>query len=255
MSELAAQWYTILASLNSIVSGPLSALARNTTDFPFLSPVILGILGATAPCQLTTNAAALAYLARKIDDWRYALSAALAYLLGKVAVYTLAGGTVVLLGTQVADASVPTLVLVRKLLGPLMILLGLILLGVIRSNVSFGEGLKDWLRARSSGYGARGSFALGVAFALAFCPTLFWLFFGILIPLAVTSRGGILYPGFFALGTTIPLLALVGLLLFSAASAQGYIRKMTSWGKVIQRGAAIVFVLAGINDTITYWFV
>ncbi len=57
----------------------------------------------------------------------------------------------------------------------------------------------------------RGAFVLGMAFALAFCPTLFLLFFGLLIPLTLASAGGLIFPALFALGTAAPLLALLGL--------------------------------------------
>jgi hypothetical protein len=44
--------------------------------------------------------------------------------------------------------------------------------------------------------GAGRAYLLG----LAFCPTLFWLFFGLTVPLALRSAGGWSFPGLLAAG-------------------------------------------------------
>jgi len=82
---------------------------------------------------------------------------------------------------------------------------------------------------------------------------LFALFFGLLIPLAVTSRGGLLFPGVFAVGTSIPLMILIGILLASVNGARAYISRMRAIDPYVRAAAAIVLVLAGLNDTLTYW--
>jgi cytochrome c-type biogenesis protein len=60
-------------------------------------------------------------------------------------------------------------------------------LGAFQPNVSLGQRLSRWLEARVSHEGIQGAFSLGIAVSLAFCPTLFWLFFGLLMPLALSS--------------------------------------------------------------------
>ena len=57
---------------------------------------------------------------------------------------------------QLAQATIPVIVVVRKALGPLMILLGLHLLGRLPLRLSVGWDLANWLEARA-GSGARGS--------------------------------------------------------------------------------------------------
>ena len=252
MRETAAQWYAMLSMINAAVAEPLRALADGIGIAP-ISALLFGLIGTTAPCQLTTNASALAYVARRASDRGSVARGALAYLLGKALVYTILGLAVILAGRQLALASVPVVVVARKVLGPLMVLLGLYLLGAIPLHFSLGSGISSWLEDRA-GPGAAGAFLLGTAFSFAFCPTLFLLFFGLTIPLALASPVGVAYPGIFALGTTLPLLGLAAVLAAGAAGTKQYVigaRRIDSW---IRPVAAIVLVLAGLNDTVVYWF-
>lgn len=252
MRELAVEWYVLLSTVNAAVAGPLRALADGIGPGP-VSALLFGLIGTTAPCQLTTNASALAYIARRAGNGRAVGRDTLAYLLGKVLVYTLLGLAVLLAGRQIALNSIPVIVVARKALGPLMILLGLHLLGLVPLRFTLGHNLAERLEARA-GPGAGGAFLLGIAFSLAFCPTLFLLFFGLTIPLALSSPLGVVYPGLFALGTTLPLLGLAGLLTAGVEATRGYLaraRRMDAW---LRPAAAAVLVLAGLNDTVTYWF-
>lgn len=252
MQNLALEWYAFLSRLNAAVAGPLSAWSDGL-QLPLVSALLFGLIGSTSPCQLTTNAGALAYLVREASNRRAVARSALAYLLGKALVYTVAGVAVILAGRQLAQSSVPVIVVARKTLGPLMILIGLYILGWLPLHVSVGRRVSWWLERRA-GPGASGAFLLGTAFSFAFCPTLFLLFFGLTIPLALTSPIGMVYPGVFALGSTLPLLGLAGLLTVRAGATQAYMagtRRVSAW---LQPAAAIVFILAGLNDTLVYWF-
>lgn len=249
MRELAANWYVLLSTLNVAVAEPLRTFGDGI-GIPAVSALIFGLIGATAPCQLTTNAGALAYVARDAANRQAVTRNALAYVLGKALVYTIVGAAVIVAGQQLP---VPAVVTIRKALGPLMLLLGLYLLGVLRFHFSFGQRLAGWLEARAGG-GTGGAFLLGTAFSFAFCPTLFLLFFGLTIPLALRSPAGVAYPGLFALGTTLPLLGLAAVLATGAGAVQGFLkgaRRIDAW---LRPAAGIVLMVAGLNDTITYWF-
>jgi cytochrome c-type biogenesis protein len=252
MRELVSEWYVFLGTLNATVAEPLRALADGL-NLPLVSALLFGVIGATAPCQLTTNAGALAYLARRAGDRRAVARSAVAYLLGKMVVYLLIGLAVILAGRQLAQSTIPVIVVARKVLGPLMVVLGLYLLGLVPLRFSLGQGLAAWVEARA-GAGAGGAFLLGTAFSFAFCPTLFLLFFGLTIPLALISPVGLVYPGVFALGTTLPLLGLAALLAAGVGATQGYLHGTRRIDRWLRPAAGIVLVLAGLNDTITYWF-
>jgi cytochrome c-type biogenesis protein len=252
MRDLVTQWYAALSVFNAAVSMPLRDVA-DALGIPLLSALLFGLIGATSPCQLTTNASALAYVAHGARDRSGIAARAIAYLVGKALVYTVIGTAVILVGRQLAEQSIPVIVVARKVLGPLMILLGLHMLGWLPVRFSLGSGLTERFRRRArSGWG--GALLLGAAFSFAFCPTLFLLFFGLTIPLALTSPIGPLYPGVFALGTTMPLLGLAWLLTMGVASCSGYLTMARRLDAALRTVAAIVLILAGLNDTLVYWF-
>lgn len=97
-------------------------------------------------------------------------------------------------------------------------------------------------------------YLMGVAFAFTFCPTLFWLFFGLTIPLALASPGGLAFPGVFALGTTLPLLLFAGLIAAGGGNIRAFVQRAKQIDVWAQRLVGIVFVLIGINEVVLYWF-
>ncbi|MCC7105480.1 MAG: sulfite exporter TauE/SafE family protein [Chloroflexi bacterium] len=129
----------------------------------------------------------------------------------------------------------------------------LYLLGLVPLRFTVGERLTAWMEQRT-GAGSGGAFLLGAAFAVAFCPTLFQLFFGLTLPLALRSPIGIVFPGVFALGTTLPLLGLAALLALGAGGRKGYVARARRVDRWLRPAAAVVLLLAGLNDTLTYWF-
>jgi cytochrome c-type biogenesis protein len=240
------EWYAWLSQLNAALSEPLTTWSERL-NIPVLTALLLGLLGSTAPCQLTTNASAMALVAQRLADVKDAWKTALAYTAGKVIVYTLVGSLILGLGLQLDLTTIPVAVVARKALGPLMLVIGLYLLGAFHLNVSLGQRLSRWLEARVSHEGIKG------AFSLAFCPTLFWLFFGLLMPLALSSQGGWIFPGTFALGTALPLLGFTYVLSLGTTLARSYVTRMKGLDRYLRRIARVMFLLAGLNDTLTYW--
>lgn len=252
MGEWVVAWYGLLSQLAQrpilIIDGWIRAI-----DLPAVSAVLFGLIGAVSPCQLTTNLSALVFGARQPGAGG-AVCATLAYLAGKVAVYSVVGGAVVLLGLQLQAASILVVVAARRLLGPLMVLVGLGMLGVIRLTGMPGQELARRLGEAVPPGGRGGAFLLGVAFSFAFCPTLFWLFFGLTLPLALRSPGGWIFPGLFAIGTGLPLLAVAVILGLGRGAAERVAVGMSRLHRGISIAAGGIFVLAGLHDTFVYWW-
>ncbi len=245
-------WYVFLSQLSATLGGPLGQLA-DRIQFPLVNALLLGMFGATAPCQLTTNLSAIAYVSRRPGEGR-PWQKAVTYTLGQVVLYTGIGGMVIGLGLQIAASAVPVVVVARKLLGPLMLLIGLTFLGLLTLRMSLGQRCVERLRSRMPAKGPWGPFIMGVSFAFAFSPTLFLLFFGLAIPLGLRSNTGFLVPGLFAVGTALPLLASAGFL-SAGNELAGTFASRLSWGhSILKKVAGVIFILAGINDTLTYWF-
>lgn len=247
------EWYLLLSQASVVLSMPVKE-AADGLQLPLLTVFLFGLVGALSPCQLTTNLSAMAYVCRRAGEGQV-WNEALAYTIGKVLVYMLAGGAVIFLGLKLQQSAIPVVVVARKLVGPLMILIGLSFLGLIRLRGSFGEGLGRWLQSRLPQRGALGAFSLGVVFSFTFCPTLFWLFFGLMIPLALTSAGGWTFPGLFALGTVLPLLAFSGLLTSGSDLSSKMGEHLRLYQHKISQISGSIFILAGINDTLTYWLI
>ncbi len=251
-------YYYWLSTLARELTQPISNLA-SLINLPLVSALLFGLIGAFAPCQLSTSVAALSFLSRRADEPRRMWAQTLAYLAGKASVYLVVGGIIVLLGlqiNQISQSAIPAVVVTRKLLGPLLIVIGLFLLGVLKTRFSLGAQVTARIEEKIGRQaGVAPAYLMGVAFSFTFCPTLFWLFFGLTIPLALASPGGLIFPGVFALGTTLPLLFFAGLIATGAGNLRAIIQRAKRLDVWAQRAVGIVFVLIGINEIILYWFI
>ena len=130
----------------------------------------------------------------------------------------------------------------------------LFLIGLLKLRFSMGGQITARIEQRLGGQtGVVPAYLLGVAFAFTFCPTLFWLFFGLTIPLALASPGGVVLPGVFAIGTTLPLLGFAVLLTAGIVNLRALIHRARSFDAWAQRVVGILFVIIGINEVILYW--
>lgn len=253
IGSLVIEWYNFLNNLYLAVGLPLNDRAA-ALNIPLLTALVLGIVGALSPCQLSTGAAALAYFAPRATQGKTFTLSIAAYIAGKILVYSLFGAAVLLIGLRAND-SIPVIQAVRKVLGPVMVLLALHFFGLLPFQFALGQRLSLWLEDRFAGSGIGGAFALGVAFSLAFCPTLFLLFFGLTLPLALTQPLGAFYPGLFALGTTVPLVVVATALGTGMDAAGGTVRRAARLDKRIRLAAGVVLLMTGLNDTVIYWLV
>ena len=255
MEEIAQNWFSFLNTLSATLSYPLGNFSTQL-GLPAVTAVILGLIGALSPCQLSTNAAALAYVNRQTGaalslSRRYGL--VLAYVLGKATTYILLGALAWALGQGLNALLIPVVQEIRQLLGPALILMGLVLLGWLPWRRTVGGHMSRWLEQRVGDRGGPlAAYVLGAAFALAFCPTLFWLFFGLLVPLILANPGGVLFPALFAAGTAVPLLLLTWLIGVGPRRWQTGARRLRAGGRVVNVVAGVVFLLAGLNDAFLY---
>lgn len=246
------EYYQVLTALTDWLSLPLNRLSTSL-NFSLTTAFILGVIGAISPCQLSTNFSAAAFISQRFQEKWGAVRAAMGYFLGKALVYTVIGAVAIVLGLEASQLPTGVAATLRKLLGPMLVLMGVLYLGWWKSNILLGWGLRRRLEGTAKRGMRWGSFWLGVAFSFAFCPTLFLLFFGFLVPLSTSSRAGLFFPGLFAFGTTLPLHLLAIAIALGwgslAAITQG-MRRADTW---VRRGIGIVFLLAGANEIVLYW--
>ena len=214
-------------------------------NFPILTAFLLGVLASLSPCPLATNLTAIAYISREINTTKNTLFNGIAYTLGRGVSYT-ALATVIYFGFSAFKIANFFQGWGDKILGPILILIGLVMFGVFKIKFSSGgekiENIKNWLARK----GYLGAFLLGMLFALAFCPYSGVLFFGVLVPLVLQSKEGLMIPPFFALGTGLPVI-IFSLLLASSFQKLGQVFQiMQKIEKLMRYGVASIFILTGI---------
>lgn len=239
------RWYTVLSQWSNALGQPVQELLAGQ-NIAAVSALLLGVIGGLAPCQVTANAGAIAYMTQ---EERPLWPTVRDYLIGKAAVYLLLGFLAAMLGLKLPT---PVMALLRKLTGPLLILMGLYFLGLLRMQGAAGERVTNWLRERAP---RRGSPALwlGVAFSLGFCPTMFMIFFGTLVPLVIQAPAGMVLPVIFAVGTALPVILWAAALSVGKGAAKRWVKGARRLDKVVRAVVAGVFLLLGLNDTILYW--
>ncbi len=216
------------------------------SNIPLVSALMLGLLCALSPCTMATNAAALAYVSRGAAVGRRALFTAVLYTLGRMASYTVIGLLIILAGLEIAGLSRALQGAGATVLGPFLIVVGVVLL-FVDYLPTFGLGGKlTALGARLAERGPLGGFFLGALFALAFCPYSGVLFFAVLIPLALRTVAGIALPAVFAVGTGVPVLVFGALLSLGVARAASFVDLLTRADRVIRIVVACVFIGAGV---------
>ncbi|MEC1158625.1 urease accessory protein UreH domain-containing protein [Cytobacillus horneckiae] len=241
--------FDLFNQISQMLSGPIHGLAYGFMHIPLLFSFFLGLVGAVAPCQLTSNVSAITiYGNRSLVDRVPWLHITL-FILGKIVVFFLLGIIIWLLGNEVNNTLVQFFPVLRKTIGPLLIIIGLIMIGVFKFNKSIGlirlpDKLKD---------SYIGSFLLGVSFTLAFCPTMFILFFVTLMPVVLTTSYGVLLPSIFGIGTSFPLLLVIFLIWYFGASG-AIMKKSRKVGAITQKLAGGLLLIIGIFDSLTYLF-
>lgn len=240
--------------MNRLVSDPIMNLYK-TSSFPLIGVLFIGILGATAPCQLSTNLGAIGLITKVGSTKRKLVMNAFWYILGKIIVFTFYGFVIVLLKININNVSIPVFSFVRRFTGIIIIMIGLYIIGAIRLQGTIG----NFFIKRSEFFvekfrGINPSFILGVLFSFAFCPTLFWLFFGMIIPLSLKSTVGLLYPPVFALGTLLPVILVLLFVMISKTDRKVDIQKISKIQKALKIIGGIILIVYGFIDSLIYWF-
>ena len=222
----------------------LNALIESNT-IPVFTAFLLGVLTSISPCPLATNIAAVAYLSKNLKTVKSTLANGAYYAFGRAASYTLLA-VLIYYGLSSFQISKSVQDWSKKLLGPLLVFMGLAMLNVLKIKLPSGrersEKIKLWLADR----GILGAFLLGALFALAFCPYSAVLFFGALIPLVFKSSGGLLLPSLFAFGTGLPVIVFSFLIAFSARKISAAFQAMQKIEKAMRYIVALIFLTVGL---------
>ncbi len=216
----------------------------DSTEVPLLSAFILGLMTAISPCPLATNLTAIGYIGRDIRNRRQVFFKGLIYTGGRAISYT-ALGMVIFFGASTFDVSSIFQGWGEKLIGPLMIVIGLFMLDLLRLPRISEGGMSAKLGERISG-GTMGALLLGMLFALAFCPYSGVLYFVMLIPMTVASADGLYLPAVFAVATGLPVIIAAWLLAFTVGGIGSFYNRLRSFERGFRRVVGALFILSGI---------
>jgi cytochrome c biogenesis protein CcdA len=238
------------------------------------SALYLGILTSISPCPLATNIAAISYIGRKVDNPRLVINAGLLYTLGRCLLYL---ALAVLLTTTALSIPAVSVFLQRYMhlvLGPIFLLLGMFLVGLITVTIG-GTMMSEGMQKRVDAMGIWGALLLGVLFAVSFCPTSAAWFFGLLalimgseagaidgvlanvgvtLPETALPGGALVLPLIYGIGTAVPVLVVAFLLAFSAQAVgkvYNILSKVEWWARM---ATGWIFILVGAYFSLKHVF-
>ena len=218
-----------------------------TFTFAMLSALWLGVLTSVSPCPLAGNIAAISFIGRKAQQPRQVLLSGLLYTAGRTAAY-IALGALVMTGLLLGGELSRFLQLyLNQLLGPVLILSGLLLLEWIGAgwfNFTLAGG---GLQAQAARGGAGWALVLGVLLALSLCPVSAGLFFGGLLPLAAAQQSRVALPTAFGIGTALPVIGFSFVIAFAAQRVGAWFKRLAAVEKLMRLLTGVLFILVGIN--------
>jgi len=215
------------------------------------SALWLGILTAVSPCPLASNIAAISFIGRQMGNDRGVIFSGILYAIGRTLTYMVLGAGIIA-GLMVSgEVSRFLQQYLNEALGPVLILLGMVLLGMIGGKLSLNFS-SDSIQKKAEKNGIWFAMPLGVLFALSFCPISAGLFFGALIPLAVKHSSLYILPLIYGIGTALPVIFFAFLIAFGGeylGKVFNCLTKIEIWVRYI---AGILFILAGIYYCLSY---
>jgi len=221
----------------------LTGLLENST-MPWISALVLGFMTSISPCPLATNITAVGFISKDIDNRNRVFINGLLYTLGRAITYT-AIALVLYLGADQFKFSGFFQQYGEKILGPLLIIIGLFMLDVIKIKFPGMSGLSSKMENKSK-WSYFDAILLGMLFALAFCPYSGVLYFGMLVPMTISSASGLYLPVLFAIATGIPVIIVSWILAYTLSGIGGFYNKIKSFEIWFRRVIATLFIIVGI---------
>ncbi|MDX9932736.1 MAG: aromatic aminobenezylarsenical efflux permease ArsG family transporter [Bacteroidales bacterium] len=227
----------------------------DNAQYPILAAFALGLMTAISPCPLATNITAIGYISRDLTSKNKIFYNGLLYTLGRLISYT-GLGVIIYFGASSFKVAKLFSQYGEKFLGPLLIVIGVLMLNVIKIRISKkGGGLSERVEQKAAGGSSWWAFLLGVIFALAFCPTSGVFYFLMLIPMTVASPDGLLLPPVFGVATALPVILISWLLAFSMSGVGAFYNRIKLFEKWFRLVAAVLFIAAGLYFVIVLWII
>ncbi len=223
----------------------------DNSQYAFVTAFILGLMTAISPCPLATNISAIGFISRDIVKKEKVFLNGLIYTLGRAFSYTTLA-LIIFFGASKLNISMLFQGWGEKILGPILIIIGLFMLDVIKFKLPGFSNLTDKLGEKSKG-SYWSTFLLGVVFALAFCPYSAVLYFGMLIPITVTSASGLYLPILFAIATGLPVILFAWLLAYAVRNVGKLYNQIKIFELWFRRVVSVIFIGVGTYYVVIFF--
>ncbi|MDO5565573.1 MAG: aromatic aminobenezylarsenical efflux permease ArsG family transporter, partial [Planctomycetia bacterium] len=211
---------------------------------------LLGVQTSISPCPLATNIAAISYIGRKAGNSKQVLWSGLLYTLGRMMAYVVLAMLLLIFVLFSGDQLTRFFqTVIHGYLGPIMILIGMFLLGLL--SFSLDGSNTEKMQKLVDRFGLWSALPIGIIFALAFCPTSAATFLA-MIGLATKVKSSFIFPAVFGISTALPVLIFTGILAFQSnrlANAFQVVGKIDWWSRTI---TGIIFLVIGIWFSLQY---
>jgi cytochrome c-type biogenesis protein len=215
----------------------------DSSTMPWLTAILLGLMTAISPCPLATNITAIGFISKDLKNRNRIFFNGLFYTLGRAISYTLIP-LIIFIGADQFKFSGFFQKYGEKIIGPLLLIIGVFMLDIIRINFPGLGRLSENMEKRKS-WRFIDALLLGVVFALAFCPYSGVLYFGMLVPLTISSASGLYLPLIFAIATAIPVIIIAWVLAYTVSVIGSVYNKIKVFELWFRRVIASVFIAVG----------
>lgn len=216
----------------------------DNSQYSLVTAMVLGLMTAISPCPLATNISAIGFISRDIENRKRVFINGLVYTLGRTISYT-ALAVILFFGASKMNISLLFQGWGEKLIGPLLVIIGLFMLDVLKINFPGLSTLTNKIGEKGKG-SYWGTLLLGMVFALAFCPYSGVLYFAMLIPITIASASGLYLPVIFAIATGLPVILFACLLAYAVGNVGKLYNHIKTFELWFRRVVAVLFILVGI---------
>ena len=215
------------------------------SNLPVLTAFVLGLMTAISPCPMATNITAIAYIGKNIENKRRVFINGLLYTAGRAISYV---GLAMILFFGASQFQIASFFnkYGERIIGPLLLIIGIFMLDLIKINFpGLGKITDRFQKGEKQASGLR-ALLMGIVFALAFCPYSGVIYFGMLIPITITSASGLLLPLVFALATGLPVVIFAYLIAYTLSGVGKLYKSMKTFEFWFRKVAAVVFIAFGL---------
>ncbi len=215
------------------------------SNFPILSAFILGLMTAISPCPLATNITAIAFIGKNIENKRKVFINGILYTLGRAITYVTLG-VILYFGASKFHVASFFQSNGEKFLGPLLLIIGVFMLDFIKIKFPGLGNITDKFQNNEKQGSGLSALLMGVVFALAFCPYSGVLYFGMLIPMTISSSSGLILPLVYAIATGLPVIIFAYIIAFTLSGVGKLYSRLKAFELWFRRVVSAIFILVGL---------